>query len=298
VTNQRKADWFIRLLAGLSRLPLPLVHGLGWLLGHVYVLFPSRDRRITWVNLGIAFPELTIWQRWRLMCLFFAELGKTACELGWMWLAKPEILFAQIKQVKGLHLMEAALVQQKGVLLLTPHFGAWELAGLFWASTHGMTNLYQPSDYPEIEDFVRQARQRTGAKLVPTDMSGVRALLATLKQNQIAGILPDQDPGENGGEYAPFFALPAYTMVLAGRLASKSQAPVLFTWCERLSWGRGYCLHVLPASDAIASKDLAASAQAMNADIARYVAQCPQQYIWNYKRWKRQADGSDVYESC
>jgi len=57
-------------------------------------------------------------------------------------------------------------------------------------------------------------------------------------------------------------------------------------------------LHVLPASDAIASKDLADSAQAMNADIARYVAQCPQQYIWNYKRWKRQADGKDVYESC
>jgi len=84
-------------------------------------------------------------------------------------------------------------------------------------------------------------------------------------------------------------------MVLAARLAGKSQAPVLFTWCERLSWGRGYCLHVLPASEAIASKDLVVSAEAMNADIARYVALCPEQYIWNYKRWKRQADGGDLY---
>lgn len=297
MTNQAKAKWFVRLLSGLSRLPLPVVHGLGWLLGHLYLLFPSRDRHVSWVNLSIAFPGLSVWQRWRLMRRFFVELGKTACELGWMWVAKPEDLFAQMKQVKGLQLMDTALAQQKGVLLLTPHLGAWELAGLFWASTHGMTSLYRPSDYPEIEDFVRGARQRTGAKLVPTDLSGVRTLLATLKQNQIAGILPDQDPGDNGGEYAPFFGFPAYTMVLAGRLAGKSQAPVLFTWCERLSWGRGYCLHVLPASEAIASADLFVSAQAMNGDIVRYVALCPEQYMWNYKRWKRQADGSDVYES-
>jgi Kdo2-lipid IVA lauroyltransferase/acyltransferase len=296
VSQQAKAKWFVRLLTGLSRLPLPMVHGLGWFLGHLYFVFPSRDRRVTWKNLSIAFPTMSSWQRFNLMRLFFVELGKTACELGWMWVAKPEALFAQIKQVKGLHLMEQALSQQKGVLLLTPHFGAWELAGLFWASTQGMASLYQPSDYAEIEDFVRGARQRTGARLVPTDISGVRALLSTLKQNQIAGILPDQDPGDNGGEYAPFFGLPAYTMVLTGRLASKSQAPVLFTWAERLSWGRGYCLHVLPASEAIASADLGESARAMNADIAQYVALCPQQYIWNYKRWKRQADGSDVYD--
>lgn len=298
MTNERKALWFVRLLTGLSRLPLPLVHGLGWLLGHVYVLFPSRDRRVTWVNLRIAFPELTVWQRWQLMRLSFVELGKTACELGWMWLAKPEVLFAHIKQVKGLQLMEAALAEQKGVLMLAPHFGAWELIGQFWASTHGMTNLYQPSEYPEIDAFVRQARQRTGAQLVPTDITGVRALLSTLKRNQIAGILPDQDPGENGGEYAPFFGLSAYTMVLAGRLARKSQAPVLFSWCERLPWGQGYCLHLLPASERIADADLVVSAQAMNADIARYVSTRPEQYIWNYKRWKRQADGKDVYESC
>lgn len=295
MTNERKAILFVRLLTGLSYLPLPIVHGLGWLLGHVYGLLPSRDRRVAWVNLGIAYPELSRWQRVLLLRRFFKELGKTACELGWMWVADKDRLFAKIKSIEGMELMESALAQQKGVLLLTPHFGAWELAGLFWASTHGMASLYQPSDYPEIEPFVRGARQRTGASLVPTDMSGVRALLSTLKRNQIAGILPDQDPGNNGGEFAHFFGRPAYTMVLAGRLASKSKSPVLFTWCERLPWGAGYCLHVLPASERIANADLIQSAQAMNEDIARFVSVCPEQYIWNYKRWKRQPDGRDVY---
>jgi KDO2-lipid IV(A) lauroyltransferase len=295
MADQRKALWFVRLLKLFSHLPLPVVHGIGWFLGHVYCLFPSRDRRVTWVNLRIAFPEQTLWQRMNLTRLFFVELGKTACELGWMWVADQKRLLAQIKVVNGLDLVEEALSHQKGILMLAPHFGAWELIGLFWSSTHGMTNLYQPSDYPEIEDFVRGARQRTGAQLVPTDISGVRALLSTLKNNHIAGILPDQDPGDNGGEYASFFSLPAYTMTLAGRLASKSQAPVLFTWCERLSWGRGYCMHVLPANAGISSRDLVASAQAMNADIAHYIAQRPEQYIWNYKRWKRQADGGDIY---
>lgn len=295
MTQADKARWFVRILTWLSRLPLPMVHALGWFLGHVYVLFPSRDRHVAWVNLRLAFPNMRWWQRVNLLRLFFVELGKTACELGWMWVADSQQLLAKIRGVKGLQVMEAALAQNKGVIVLTPHFGAWELAGAFWASTHAMTSLYQPPAYPEIERFITQARQRTGARLVPTDVTGVRALLSALKKNQFAGILPDQDPGDNGGDYAEFFGIPAYTMLLVGRLAHKSQAPVVFTWCERLSWGRGYLIHVLPMDPAIAQSDLVQSASVMNADIARYIALNPAQYIWNYKRWKRQADGQDVY---
>lgn len=295
MTNQRKAQWFIQVLTWLNRLPLPVVHGLGWLIGQLYWCFPSRDRRVTWVNLAIAFPALTRWQRLNLSRRFFIELGKTACELGVMWVADQTKLMAYVREVRGLHHMEAALTQQKGVLLLTPHFGAWELAGLFWAATKPMSSLYQPSDYPEVEAFLQQARQRTGAQLVPTDVSGVRALLSALKKNQIAGILPDQDPGRNGGEFAPFFGCPAYTMVLVGRLAHKSKAPVLFTVCERLSWGRGYRIHLVPASEAIASADTLVSITAMNQDVVRCVQLNPAQYIWNYKRWKTQPDGVDLY---
>lgn len=295
MTQANKARWLVRILTFLSQLPLPVVHGLGWLLGQMVMLFMAKDRRVTQVNLALAFPQLSAWQRWLLMRRFYIELGKTACELGWMWVAPPNRLLAKVKSVQGIELMGEALAKEKGVIVLTPHFGAWELAGAYWASTRKMTSLYQPPEYPEVETFITQARQRTGAKLVPTDISGVRALLSALKKNQFAGILPDQDPGDNGGDYVDFFGTPAYTMLLVGRLAHKSQASVVFTWCERLSWGRGYVIHVLPVNPAIAQADLQASASVMNADIARYVARKPEQYMWNYKRWKRQADGRKLY---
>ncbi|MCH9742266.1 MAG: lipid A biosynthesis acyltransferase [Proteobacteria bacterium] len=295
MTNQKKAVIFIGLLRWLGRLPLPVNHTIGAFLGTIYWLLPSRDRRVVWTNLAIAFPQLSWWRRFCLSRRFFVELGKTFTELGFIWLSEPDRLFAHIKEVCNQSLMSEALQHEKGVLLLTPHFGAWELAGLYWSAEQTITSLYQPPDYPELESFIRTARERMGANLVPTDLTGVRSVMQALKLNQLAGILPDQDPGENGGAFAPFFNKPAYTMVLVGRLAQKSQAKVLFTVCERLPWGQGYRIHLLPANEMISDRDTLTSLSAMNQDLEACVAVNPAQYIWNYKRWKTQPDGVSPY---
>ncbi len=295
MTEAGKASLFLGFLRFCSKLPLPVNHALGVMLGYLYVLFPSRDRRVVWTNLRIAFPRQTFWQRLLLLVSFFKELGKTFTELGIIWLSERDHLFGYIKDVVGQSDMDAALARGKGVLLLTPHFGAWEMLGLYWSAKMQMTTLYQPPEQTALAPFVQQARERMGAHLVPTDMSGVRALLAALKKNQLAGILPDQDPGETGGVFAPFFTKTANTMVLAGRLANKSNASVLFTLCERLSWGRGYRIHILPCDTAIHEQDSLTSATAMNLGLESCVRIAPEQYIWNYKRWRRQPDEIEPY---
>lgn len=295
MSESRKVGLFLGFLRFCSKLPLPINHVLGASLGLIYVLFPSRDRHVVWVNLSIAFPKKSTWQRLLLSVSFFMELGKTLTELGIIWLGEPERLLSLIKGVEGQAYMDAALARGKGVLLLTPHFGAWEMLGLYWSHQMPMTILYQPPEQVDLAPFVRQARERMGATLVPTDISGVRALLAALKKNQLAGILPDQDPGDNGGVFADFFGKLAHTMVLAGRLANKSDASVLFTICERLPWGRGYRMHLLPCDDAVHDKDPFTSATAMNHSLEACVRVAPAQYIWNYKRWRQQPDGVDCY---
>jgi KDO2-lipid IV(A) lauroyltransferase len=295
MTEAGKVSLFLGFLRFCSKLPLPVNHALGVALGCLYVLFPSRDRRVVWTNLRIAFPQQSFLLRLLLLISFFKELGKTFTELGMIWLSERDHLFRYIKDVVGQSDMDAALARGKGVLLLTPHFGAWEMLGLYWSAKMQMTTLYQPPEQTELAPFVQQARERMGADLVPTDMSGVRALLAALKKNQLAGILPDQDPGETGGVFAPFFTKTANTMVLAGRLANKSDASVLFTLCERLSWGRGYRVHILPCDAAIYEQDPLTSATAMNHSLESCVRIAPEQYIWNYKRWRRQPDAIDPY---
>ncbi len=298
MSEGRKVSLFLGFLRFCSKLPLPINHALGVILGSIYVLFPSRDRCVVWVNLSIAFPQYSRWQRILLLISFFRELGKTLTELGIIWLSEPSHLLSLIKNIKGQSYMDDALAQGKGVMLLTPHFGAWEVIGPYWSHQMPMTILYQPPEQAEIAPFVQQARERMGATLVPTDISGVRALLSALKKNQLAGILPDQDPGENGGVFAPFFSKPAHTMVLAGRLANKSDASVLFTICERLPWGQGYRMHLLPCDDAVHNKDQIISTTAMNHSLEACVNVAPAQYIWNYKRWRKQPDNTEPYKQC
>jgi len=295
MSEVRKVRLFLGFLRFCNKLPLPVNHAFGAFLGLVYVLFPSRDRHVVWVNLSIAFPQKSVWQRLLLSVSFFMELGKTLTELGIIWLSEPARLLSLIKDIAGQSYMDAALAQGKGVMLLTPHFGAWEVIGPYWSSKMPMTILYQPPEQADLAPFVQQARERMGAVLVPTDISGVRALLSALKKNQLAGILPDQDPGDNGGVFADFFGKPAHTMVLAGRLANKSDASVLFTICERLSWGQGYRMHLLPCDDAVHDKDPLVSTAAMNHSLEACVLVAPEQYIWNYKRWRQQVDGIDPY---
>lgn len=287
---------FMGFLTLCRWLPLPVNHALGAVIGLVYACFSSHDKRVASVNLSIAFPSLSPWRRSLLLLSFFMELGKTFTEMGKLWLMPVDRLMRMIRSVDGVHHLEDALAHGQGALFLTPHIGAWELAGLYLPHFAAMTTLYQPPHYASVAAFITKARERSGAQLVPTDISGVRALLSALKHNQIAGILPDQDPGETGGVFAPFFGKPTNTMVLAGRLAHKSQSPVLLIACERLAWGRGYRMHLTPCDVAIRDVDPVIAATALNRSLASVIELMPEQYIWNYKRWRRQPDGQNPYQ--
>jgi KDO2-lipid IV(A) lauroyltransferase len=104
-------------------------------------------------------------------------------------------------------------------------------------------------------------------------------------------MLPDQEPHAGAGIYAPFFGIPAYSMVLLARLAARSATPVIFVWCERLSWGRGYRLHFREAADISNSANIDAAVAASNKAIENCIRECPSQYQWSYRRFRSRPDG-------
>ena len=75
-------------------------------------------------------------------------------------------------------------------------------------------------------------------------------------------------------------------MTLAARLAQQTGAVTLLAWGERLPWGRGYVVHVLPADAISASKEEDAVVQ-MNQALEALVLQHPGQYLWGYARYKQ-----------
>ena len=282
------------LIRFFSWLPLWLSHAIGAGIGRCLYLIPNSLRDITVINLKLCFPEWGSQQRRKITYKSLIETGKSATEIGTLWHWKPSRIAKLVQGVSGEEIVQTAQKKDRGIIFLTPHLGAWEIAGLHLALTypdHKLTVLYRPQRYKPLDNFILQARERAGARLVPTAARGVKALHHALADKQNIGILPDQDPGNNGGIFAPFFGVSANTMALVSRLAQKSGAPVIYIYAERLPKGKGYHIHFHDASDTVNDSDTVQSATAINQGIEYCVREHPEQYQWNYRRFKTRPAG-------
>jgi KDO2-lipid IV(A) lauroyltransferase len=266
----------------LARLPLSVLHRLGALFGWVIYLSSGRYASRLRENLHNAGLTSSASGSRKLLHANIREMGKGVMELPWVWRRPLEKVVASVKQCHGWEHFEAAHAQDKGVIMLTPHIGCFEVISLYITSRLPMTCMYRPPRWKFLDTLMHEGRERGQMKLAATDLGGVRLLLKALKRGQVIGVLPDQVPGNGEGEWAPFFGRPAYTMTLIGRLKESSGAAVVMCHCERLARGKGYALHFTPLSF-----DAATSIPSqMNAALEKVIRTCPEQYLWSYNRYK------------
>ena len=274
------------LLNLLARLPLPMLHGMGFVLGWLIYWAPGRHSRRMRNNVfdsGLCAPGRDCR---RLLRQSISESGKSIIELLPMWLRSYEKVLRLVKGNSGWEAIDAARAAGKGIILIGPHIGCFEIIGRHFAAQHPLTVMYKPSRQPALEALMLAGRQRGQATLVPTDLSGVRALLAALKRHEGIAILPDHVASDGDGVWASFFGRPAYTPTLVASLQRKTDAAAFFLVAERLSWGRGYHLHVFPLNDTL-PQDKTAAAHRINQGVEAVVRLFPAQYLWSYNRHKR-----------
>ncbi|MBL3599330.1 MAG: lysophospholipid acyltransferase family protein [gamma proteobacterium endosymbiont of Lamellibrachia anaximandri] len=280
----------IALLRLLAILPLRRVHGLGRLLGRLFILLPNRERRNADINLQLCFPDLSETERLVLRNRSLEETGKVFAEMSPLWFWPKERVLGLVKEVSGMEYVKCE--PGRGLIVLTPHLGSWEISGLYLATYGQLTTLYRPPRNQALELLITQARSRTGAELVPTTPNGIKRLYQTLKAGNIVGILPDQQPKSlKGAAFAPFFGVPALTILLVSRLARKSGASVVLGFAERLPKGEGYHIHIVPVPEGIDSPDPETAVAALNQGVEACVRISPEQYLWSYKRFDMQPDG-------
>ena len=286
VLKDQLAQALVRLLA---RLPLPLLHRLGNGVGWLAARWPNRQRRNALINIGLCLPQLSAQDQVRLRDRNLQEFGKTYLEIGYLWLRPLDQVLGLVREVRGAELLRR--LPGRGLIVLSPHIGAWELAGLYLAAQGPTAIFYKPQKY--LDDLILAARRRSGAELAPITAKGIRGLVQALERGDSVGILPDQEPkADKGAVFAPLFGVPAFTMLLVNRLARRTGAPVIFLFAERLGLGEGFRIHCLPAPAGIDSEDDQTAAAALNRGIAQCVRTCPEQYVWPYKRFRRRPDGA------
>ena len=192
-----------------------------------------------------------------------------------------------IVDVEGVEIIDEARGSGRGVLVLVPHFGNWEILNLFLGARYGLTALYDPPRIRSFDPILLDGRTRTGSALVPLTASGIRSMYNALKEGRVAALLPDQVPAISAGEYVPFFGRPALTMTFAHRLSSKLRPRLVMGHARRLPRAAGFSLGFDGLPGLEDRTDPHEFLVEMNRAIERLVAIDPAQYQWEYKRFKR-----------
>lgn len=271
------------LFRWLSHAPLRWLHAVGAALGWLtYWASPTYRHRMRAHAAQAGIPDGQ-WQG------AIASAGRMVAELPFLWMRPASTPVLPKVRFENESLLADALAQGRGVLLLTPHMGCFEVAAQAIAERFGhiqpITVLYRPARQPWLKTLVRTSRERANLFAAPAALSGVRQMIRALRKGQMVGLLPDQVPPEGMGVWAPFFGKPAYTMTLAARLVQQTGATVLLTWGERLPRGEGYVQRFFPFPEDLPA-DAAESAAAVNRAMEGLIRQNPSQYLWGYHRYK------------
>lgn len=279
-----------------SILPLPVLHGMGRLLGWLAYIIPNRERRTATVNLALCYKTLSEEQRQSLLKETLQENAITLLEMPAIWYDSSEKWLSRLDEGNVREEIQALIAQGKGLIVAVPHLGSFEISVHFLGSICKGTGLYRPPRKKGLESVMLEGRSRPdNSTMVPTTRQGIKALSQALAQNEMIVILPDQQPKAakgGAGVFAPFFAVPALTMTLVNRFANKTGAPVYVISVIRSREKPGYKVIGQLADKKVSSDDITIAATALNQEVEQLVAQYPAQYQWTYRRFGIQPDGA------
>jgi KDO2-lipid IV(A) lauroyltransferase len=292
--------WPIWMGIGLVRavtflLPYRALMTLGRAFGRLAWRISKRDRRIADVNIRLCLPEMAPHEREQLIKRHFESLGCTLFETALVWWASEREL-RPLMHTEGVENIHEALAKGRGAIVLSAHFTTLEI-GARALALYGPTSLmYMTPRNPLIAEFSRRGRSHAAVQAIPAEQ--VRDLLQNLKDNVSVWYAPDQRYTEKNGALVPFFGRPAATNVATSRIARITGAAVLPYFTVRLPHGKGYALKIYPALENFPSADPVHDAAVFHALIEKHVRECPEQYLWTYKRFKLPGAGGDPYKSA
>jgi Kdo2-lipid IVA lauroyltransferase/acyltransferase len=283
----------------IGALPRPLAHGVGILIGGMLYHLHRRLRRVGLRNLELAFPEKPLKERRAILRGVYVSLGRLLGEVC-LFPKYTQANASEIAVYQGFENFEAAEKRGKGVLLLTAHFGGWEVGSFFHSlQGHPMQIVVRPLDNPYLDALVARYRGLHGNRMIGKD-EFARSLLAAMRRNATVGILMDTNMIPRQGVFVDFFGITACTASGLARVALHSDAtvvPAFTVWDAvlrkyRVEFGRP--VELVRAGDVEA--DTAANTAKFTKIIEDHVRRYPDQWLWVHRRWKtRPEDEPGLY---
>lgn len=286
IVKKHIVTWLLKLVA---LLPLPIARAIGSGIACILSLTNNDIYRLSRINIGLTHPQLSNDTLDKITKDSVASTVINAFEMPIVWRRDNDWVIKKTVSIEGEEHLTSAINIGKGVIIIAPHIGNWEVLGRQLPTYSPTTSLYQPPKLTVLENIVRDGRERSGAKLVPTNTRGVAALLKALKRGEMTGILPDQVPPKNSGVFSPFYGISAYTMTLVYSLIQKTGCRVVLGSALRVPGGFKVIYDEAP--EGIYNAEQAVSLKALNLMVEMAINNDIAQYQWAYKRFKVQPEG-------
>jgi lauroyl/myristoyl acyltransferase/tetraacyldisaccharide-1-P 4'-kinase len=256
---------------------------LGWLMGKI---LRGRDR-LAMRNLRAAFPDgdprelrRTLDECWK----HFGREGLQAVQAQKLSMAE----IAERCTVVNGQILQEAIARGKGVILISAHWGGWEIAGLTLMSlVRNVRTVARPLDNELLERDLQKIRARTGAEVIDRRRAA-RALIKGLAENAVIVLLPDQAVQPREGVLVPFLGRPAWTTPAPAKMALRGDSPIVFAFCipdglrHRLEFQESIRTDQLTAEE----RDATVLTARINDVIARRITARPDLWLWMHDRWK------------
>lgn len=286
------AVWVI--LKTLGVLPRPLARAVAVIFARLLLLFVPRLKRVAMTNLRLAFPEWTDIQRRKVTRRMARNLGWMAAEFAHFSTLTRENIGDLVTR-EGFEHFERARECGNGVIFLTGHMSAWELAP-FAQALYGrpLSFLARSIENQRVDALVNRYRCLSGNRPIEKNNSA-RAMLRVLRAGGTVGILADQNTSVDEGIFVDFFGVPACSTTGLARIARHTHAAVLpgfLFWDDAarkyvLKFDQPLVLQQTEDEDA----DIRENTARCTKIIENYIRAHPDQWLWVHKRWKNRPPG-------
>lgn len=279
--------------ATVPKLSRKAAMGLGHVLGSLAYHLLRHDRQVAYANLDIAFGDsMSRREKRRIARGTFQNL---ACNLiGLFW--APHVTAENVRQFAemdedGLRWLKQIQGGDKGLILITPHYGDWELLNIA-AGYLGTpyTTVMEPTKNPAIQDTISRLRCLSGHRTVHPRFAVVKLFKAVSRGETVAVLIDVNARRGRGGVWLDFFGLPVFNTAAIAELAMRTGALIVFAAALPLP-GRRIKIQFGPEitvdSTGDKDKDVLTTSQRCLEEVAKLIRANPDPWLWTYKRWKR-----------
>lgn len=271
----------------LRRLPQRAAVSFGAGLGLLLHKVDRKHRELAAGNMQLAFPEKNGEEIRGLVRSLYKNIGRSLVEFLFDPKFKDSARLFKTVKVEGEVNLERALAKGRGVLVIVPHFGNWELGGMVYPHLFPCMAIAFPQANPFTDKLITKYRSMTGLRVICTGDT-IKDILRTLKRNEGVGLLADQH-ADLDGVFVDLFGRPARSKKGPVVLALKTGAPLLMTFMIRQKDGT-HTMVIEPEIEMTLTGELETevrvNTQKWVKRLEDYIRLYPDQWLWVHNRWK------------